>query len=121
MPNQKQALGSWGEERAADYLLKLGYEIVGRNVRSEYGEIDLLVRKGEVLVFVEVKARSSARYGLPEEAITPVKQQHLLACAEHYLQAHPELDGDWRVDVISVRRMAGDLPEIVHFENALDG
>ncbi|HEY4718897.1 MAG TPA: YraN family protein [Anaerolineales bacterium] len=121
MPNQKQVLGSWGEQRAADYLQKRGYELLGRNVRSEYGEIDLLARQGEVLVFVEVKARSTTRFGQPEEAITARKQQHLLDCALDYLQTHPELDGDWRVDVISVRRVKGGQPEILHFENALDG
>lgn len=121
MARQKQALGSWGEERAAEYLLTKGYEIVARNVRGEYGEIDLLARQGKVLVFVEVKARSSAKFGNPEEAITPLKQQHLLDCAEDYLQAHPELDSDWRIDVISVRRVEKGQPEIVHFENALNG
>ena len=121
MPNQKRALGSWGEQRAAEYLQERGYQIVARNVRGEYGEIDLLARQGAVLVFVEVKARSSAQFGHPEEAITPLKQQHLVDSALDYLQAHPDLDGDWRVDVISVRRMKNGRPEILHFENALDG
>ncbi|MEX2144478.1 MAG: YraN family protein [Anaerolineales bacterium] len=121
MPNQKQVLGSWGEQRAAEFLEKLGYLILARNVRSEYGEIDLLARQGQVLVFVEVKARSSTAFGQPEEAITPLKQQRLLDCAQDYLQAHPEMDGDWRVDVVSIRRVQGEQPEILHFENALDG
>lgn len=121
MPNQKQALGSWGEQRAAEYLQEHGYQIVARNVRGEYGEIDLLARQGEVLVFVEVKARSSEQFGNPEEAITPLKRQHLLDCALDYLQVHLEPEGDWRVDVISVRRMKNGRPEILHFENALDG
>lgn len=121
MPNQKQALGSWGEQRAAEYLQQHGYQIVARNVRGEYGEIDLLARYEDVLVFVEVKARSSEQFGNPEEAITPLKRQHLLDCALEYLQAHPDLEGDWRVDVISVRRMNNSRPEILHFENALDG
>jgi len=121
MANQKQALGSWGEQRAAEFLEKRGYQIVARNVRGEYGEIDLLARHGKVLVFVEVKARSSSQFGHPEEAVTPAKQQHLMDCAEDYLQAHPEMDGDWRVDVISVRQMKNGRHEILHFENALDG
>ena len=120
MPAQKQSLGRWGEEVAAQYLMSLGYEILERNVRTEYGELDLVTRQGAQLIFVEVKARSSADFGEPEEAVTPAKQQHLLDAAESYLQAHPEFEGDWHVDVIAVRRLKGRNPEIVHFENALN-
>ncbi|MEX2160444.1 MAG: YraN family protein [Anaerolineales bacterium] len=120
MTDQKQAMGRWGEERAAEYLQTNGYKLLSRNLRGEYGEIDLLAQQGDVLVFVEVKARSSADYGHPEEAITAAKQQHLLDSALDYLQAHPEFDGDWRVDVISVTRTQAGRPEILHFENALN-
>src|SRR3989304_3764889 len=114
MPNQKQALGGWGEQRAADYLQKRGYEILARNVRGEYGEIDLLARQGEGLVFVEVKARSTTRFGQPEEAITARKQQHLLDCALDYFQAHPELEGESLGAVSSVRQVKAGQPEILH-------
>jgi putative endonuclease len=71
-------------------------------------------------VFVEVKTRSSTAYGLPEDSITPRKQAHLLAAAQAYLQAHPELEGDWRIDVIAVQRQpAHPKPVITHFENAI--
>ena len=119
MTNQKQALGSWGEQRAAEYLESLGYEILARNVRSEYGEIDLLARHASALVFVEVKTRSSVDFGHPEDSVTLSKQQHLFDSAIDYFQAHPELNGDWRVDVISVSRTPSGQPEILHFENAL--
>lgn len=119
MANQKRALGSWGEQLAAEFLQKQGYKIVERNVRSDHGEIDLLARNGDVLVFVEVKARSSAEYGNPEEAVTAAKQQHMVDSALDYLQAHPQFDGDWRIDVISVTRVPGKAPEILHFENAI--
>lgn len=119
MAGQKQSLGRWGEDRAAEYLKAKGYEILGRNIRTEYGEIDLLAGHKDVLIFVEVKARSSQRYGHPEESITENKQQHMAEAAESYLQSHPDHDGDWRVDVISVYRRAGKPPDILHFENAL--
>lgn len=119
MTSQKKALGLWGEQRAAEFLQDQGYEILDRNVRSEYGEIDLLARHGNALVFVEVKTRSSNAFGYPEEAVTELKQQHMQDCALAYLQAHPEVEGDWRVDVIAVSRVPGAKPEIVHFENAL--
>lgn len=119
MGNQKQTLGRWGEEAAADYLQAKGYHILDRNPRNEYGEIDLVARQGTCTVFVEVKTRSSKKFGFPEEAVTPAKQQHMLEAAQTYLQANPDLDGDWRLDVIAIRRLSGGAPEILHFENAL--
>ncbi|MBX3049238.1 MAG: YraN family protein [Anaerolineales bacterium] len=121
MSRQKQALGRWGEQQAADYLAQRGYQILGRNLHGAYGEIDLLARHQGTLVFIEVKTRTSARFGLPEEAITPAKQQHLIHSAEEYLQAHPELAGDWRIDVVSILRQPGGAPQIQHFENAVQG
>lgn len=118
MSSPKQNLGRWGEARAAEFLAAAGYEIIERNWRCEYGEIDLIVRRAGVLVFVEVKARSSKRFGYPEEAVTPAKQQHLIEAAQTYLQEHPGQDGDWRIDVIAVQR-AADGPQIHHIENAV--
>ncbi len=68
---------------------------------------------------MEVKTRTSLRYGLPEEAITPKKMEHMQAAAQAYIQSHPEMGGDWRVDVISIFRCPSGEPEIIHFENAL--
>lgn len=117
MGSRKQSLGQWGEQRAAEHLLAKGYTILERNWRCEYGEIDLIARQEEVLVFVEVKARSSERYGHPEQAVTTSKQQHLYESSLTYLQTHPELNGDWRIDVIAITRGPGG-PLIEHFENA---
>jgi putative endonuclease len=115
----RREFGLWGENIAANYLRKNGYEIVDRNVYTKYGEIDLVVGQGDCIVFVEVKTRSSTAFGLPEEAITEQKQVHLLESAQAYLQMHPKLSGDWRIDVIAVQRFSQDQePEIVHFENA---
>lgn len=121
MSKQKQSLGRWGEEAAARYLAERGYEILARNVRTKFGELDLVMQQGKQLVFVEVKARSGNQFGQPEEAVTPAKQRHLAEAAESYLQANPQLGGDWRVDVIAINRTSGKDLEIVHFENALSG
>jgi putative endonuclease len=118
MSSSKQGLGRWGETRAADFLDSQGYQIVERNWRCEYGEIDLIARQDAVLVFIEVKARSSKQFGYPEEAVIPAKQLHLIEAAQTYLQAHPEQDGDWRIDVIAVQR-AADGCQIHHIENAV--
>jgi putative endonuclease len=121
MPTPRQALARWGEDLAEKYLAQKGYTLLAKNARTPYGEIDLVVQQGPITVFVEVKTRTSTAYGLPEEAVTTAKQAHLLASAEAYLQNHPTLEGDWRIDVIAIRRLPRAAPEIVHFENAVSG
>ena len=114
----RQELGHWGEARAAQYLIAKGYTIVDRNVRTPYGEIDLVVKDEEVLVFVEVKTRSGRSFGNAEESITDKKLQHMIDSAEAYLQEHLEHSGDWRIDVIAIHASKKDTPEITHFKNA---
>jgi putative endonuclease len=119
-----RSLGKWGEEIAADFLLEKGYSIVARNWKSPYGEVDLIVRKADILAFVEVKTRSGRNYGWPEEAITPLKQEHLVNSAETYLdEIHAEASMEWQIDVIAI--LAEDLAvgryEIKHYENAVAG
>lgn len=126
----RQELGRWGEQAAAKYLVDQGYTILEQNFRTPYGEIDLIAQRQEffpgegalhpVVIFIEVKTRRSGAFGKPEEAITKVKREHLQAAAQSYIQLHPELADCWRIDVIAIRRdQPGDLPEIIHFENAL--
>lgn len=112
-----QKIGRWGEEAAAQYLQKRGYEILAKNARTPYGEIDLVARLDGVTVFVEVKARTSRRLGLPEEAVTPRKQARMLAAGEHYAAEH-EIDF-WQADVLAVEGRPGQPPLIEHFENVL--
>ena len=121
MKNYRQAMGNWGEKMAEAYLQAKGYQVLGRNIRTPYGEIDLLVTQAGVLVFVEVKTRSSLSYGPPEDGVTGGKQSHLLNSAKFYLQDHLALEQDWRVDVIAILGKPGDEPvEITHFENAIN-
>jgi putative endonuclease len=116
--SSRKKLGQWGEEIAASYLRLKGYTILQHNIRTQYGEIDLLASQADTLIFVEIKTRSSASLGLPEISITPKKFAHMISSAQSYLQAHPEMSSAWRIDVISVLRHAVDQPpEIVHFEN----
>ena len=124
MSDRRKSFGSWGERLAAAYLERRGYVILERNARTSYGEIDLVARQatqgGWETVFVEVKTRHTAAFGLPEAAITARKSQHLLESAQAYLQAHPELDEDWRIDVIAIRRVRdGEAPQVRHFEDAV--
>jgi putative endonuclease len=123
LSQSRQELGRWGEAHAANYLQQQGYTVIARNVRTPYGEIDLIVQhvsEGETIaVFVEVKTRTSKTFGYPEEAITPRKQLNLVSAAQHYLQEHPDLDKNWRIDVIAIERYPERSPIINHFENAL--
>jgi putative endonuclease len=114
--SRNQSIGRWGEQAAADFLCQHGYEITGRNVRTPYGEIDLVARKDGITIFVEVKARIGSSFGPPEVAVTPRKQAHMLACADYYAQQNG-ID-HWQIDVIAVQKVDGK-PEIMHFENAL--
>ena len=117
--SHKQQLGKWGEQTAAVFLTGRGYSILGKNLRTPYGEIDLLAEKDNILIFVEVKTRSNRSFGEPEEAITDDKKAHMVAAAEAYLQGHPECNQDWRIDVISLVRSSPGKVEIRHFENAV--
>ena len=93
------------------------YEILARNIRTPYGEIDIVARQGDITIFVEVKTRTSNKMGLPEESITPRKRGHMLAAADHYAAEH-EID-HWQIDVIAIEGKPGSTPKITYFENAI--
>ena len=78
--------GSWAEDAALRYLLDKGYELIGRNRRAPYGELDLWMKDGEAYVAVEVKQRRGERFGTPLEAITPKKIERMQASAIHLLE-----------------------------------
>ena len=105
MGSPRQSLGAAGEAAAAQALRKAGYQILEANVRTPFGEIDLLARHGAVLCFVEVKTRSSDAFGHPAEAVTPAKQAHLRKAAALILQRR-KWDGDCRFDVVAVMKGA---------------
>ena len=83
----RRQVGDRGEKLAADYLRSRGYDIIESNFRCREGEIDIVARKGETLVFVEVRTRRGRDFGTPEESISPLKQQRLVSLAEAYVQA----------------------------------
>ncbi len=109
-------LGEKGEELAKQFLEKLGYEIIALNWRERKYEIDIIARDKDELVFVEVKTRSTACFGNPEEAVTPKKQKHLVNGADFYIQEN-EIDLECRFDVVAVISNSNQS-EIEHFKNA---
>jgi putative endonuclease len=116
----RQEIGRWGENVAAEYLKNRGYKILGRNIRTPYGELDLITQTSSVTVFVEVKTRTGESYGLPEQSVDEKKQAHILNSARYYLQQNLGFEGDWRVDVIAIQGRP-DQPgvQIEWFENAI--
>jgi putative endonuclease len=117
--DQRQSLGRFGESLAATFLEEQGYSILERNYRTPYGEIDLIAKQGDVIVFTEVKTRANSTLGPPEISITRRKADHIRSAAEYYIQQHPEVHDDWRIDVISVQLDANEIPPLItHFENA---
>ena len=102
MSASRAAWGRRGEELAAGFLQRRGYEILCRNVHCRYGEIDLVCRDGATLAFCEVKLRRSDRFGLPEEGVTPRKLQRLILSAQTYLVGQGLEDADWRIDVVAI-------------------
>ena len=117
MTRDNQRLGKWGEEAVAVYLAEHGYQILARNARTPYGEIDIITKQGDITIFVEVKTLRSSKDFFPEQNVTARKQAHMLACAEHYA-AENAID-HWQIDVIAVEGKLGREPKITHFENAV--
>ena len=120
MPNDKKALGDFGEDAACSYLKKKRYRIECRNFTCRMGEIDIVARKGKYVVFAEVKLRRNADFGEAKEFVTPNKQRRVIAAAEYWLMKHPtELQP--RFDVVEVYAPEGMRtirPEINHIEDA---
>ena len=107
--------GIRGEEIAADYLVKIGYEIIERNYRYKHSEIDLIAKNNGFLVFVEVKTRRSTKFGQPEEFVTPRQEAKIQAGAEEYiLKTH--WHGPIRFDIVSI--VTGNSVSVTHFEDA---
>ena len=102
MPTRRQQTGRYGEALAERYLIEAGYEIIAKNWRCAAGELDLIARQGETLVFVEVRARRGAQLGSPEESITPAKQAKLIELAYTFLAENALENDTWRIDVIAI-------------------
>lgn len=99
---QKKEKGAWGEAIAAKFLKKLGYKIIDKNIHFQCGEIDLVAKDGDEVVFVEVKARSTNSHGSPLESITPQKLQKLHRSVQLYMEKHNLREEEIRIDVIGI-------------------
>ncbi len=119
---KRRDTGILGEKLACDFLGRNGYHIIETNYRCPEGEIDIIARHGEMLVFVEVRTKRSRRFGSPEESITPAKMEKLRTVAARYGQSHRNLPASWRIDVVAVQmERSGQVSRIEIIENAVDG
>ncbi|WEO79336.1 YraN family protein [Cryobacterium sp. SO2] len=113
---RKDEVGRRGEDRAAEYLLQAGYTLVERNWRCTQGEIDLIVARGDDVVFVEVKTRSGTAFGHPFEAITVAKLARLRRLAGAWCEQSDLHPRRIRIDAVAVIARPGREPEIEHLE-----
>jgi len=117
---KRRDTGILGERLARDFLQNKGYHITETNFRCSYGEIDIIARDKDCLVFVEVRTKKSFSFGTPEESITPAKKARLRATASHYLQTHDDLPQQWRIDFVAVELNSRNEPSRIELiENAV--
>ena len=119
MLNQRQQFGAIGETIAARHLKKKGYKILDRNYRTKLGEIDIVAKDKDTIVFVEVKARRSSQYGSPKWAVTPKKQRKISMAALFYLKETKQIRAKARFDVVSITAIEEE-PRIEIIKNAFE-
>ena len=116
MPN-KIEIGMAAQKTAMEFLRAKGLKLIEANFRTPAAEIDLIMKAGDYIVFVEVKYRQNQKYGFPREAVNTRKQQKIKKAALHYIARRRIKDQDFRFDVVEVLESPGG-PEINHIENA---
>lgn len=102
MLNQRQIFGEKGESIAVRYLKKKGYKILEKNYRTKLGEIDIIAKDKDTIVFVEVKSRRSWQFGNPKGAVTPAKQRKISKVALYYLKTNDRSNAKARFDVVTI-------------------
>lgn len=119
-PEARPARGGAAEDAACRHLEKIGFAVVQRNFRSRDGEIDIVARKGPLLVFVEVRSREDADFGSPEDTVGTRKRRRVAAAARRYLaQASPDSWREARFDVIAIEG-SGERAVLRHYPAAFD-
>jgi len=115
---KRHEVGKIGEKLAVKYLEQNNYKIIKQNFRCKQGEIDIIaLDKGEI-VFIEIKARASLKYGLPSESVTKYKLKHIYKTAEYYLYSRNLLNENTRIDVIEVY-IKNNQVKINHLEQVI--
>lgn len=116
----KQEIGKLGEDIATNYLIEKGYIILDRNFECRQGEIDIIAKDKEEIVFIEVKTRTSDKYGTPSEAVNKIKQKHMLQSIKYYLYIKNLNQEFIRIDVIEVY-IKNNTFKVNHIKQAFEG
>lgn len=118
MTKPNRHIGNDAEDLACEFLLKKGWEILDRNYYSGHSEIDIIAKDKTFIVFIEVKMRSSTRFGQPFEHVTEAKVEHVFKAAESWVIKRGLEDAPMRFDVIGILTKKGQEPEINHIPDA---
>jgi putative endonuclease len=102
--NLRQKFGKFGEDLAVRYLKRKGYQVLCRNYRTRFGEIDIIAKDSDTLVFVEVKSRQTSSFGNPKYSITHEKQKRISKTALYYLKINDQSNCRARFDVVTVTK-----------------
>ena len=122
MKRVRSEVGAWGEAIATKHLESQGYTVLHRNWRHGHGELDIVACKAELVVFVEVRARTSDAFGAPEESISPRKRAKLIETAQAYLDEHGLNEAQWQIDVIVIELDAKNaVKRLEQIEAAIEG
>jgi putative endonuclease len=117
----RQEVGKLGEKAAQKFLKKRGYRICETGFRCRHGEIDIIARHKDYLVFVEVRTKSNLDFGTPEESITQAKKERLIASALTYTTTHQDISPLWRIDVVAIELDDKGKPKRIELiENAVE-
>jgi putative endonuclease len=117
----RQQVGKLGEKTAQKFLKKRGYRIRETGFRCRHGEIDIIARQKDCLVFIEVRTKSNLDFGTPEESITQAKKEKLIASALRYVTTHQNIPSLWRIDVVAIELDdKGKAKRIELIENAVE-
>ncbi len=121
MGRENRDVGKRGELLAAGFLKRKGYKILGANIRTPFGELDLVARQGAVIVFVETKTRVTDSLGPPFLSVTKEKAARIVRNALFYLKRYGKADAFWRIDIVSVKLNARqEVEHIEVIENAVE-
>lgn len=112
--NKINKIANIGEKLAQQYLVKKNYLIVKTNIKYRCGEIDIVAKKGKILIFIEVKTRTNWQYGYPEEAFNYQKQQKLAEAINTYLYKN-NIQNNWQIDLITID-LLGKIASLRHYQ-----
>jgi len=119
MSQARQSLGKFGEDLACQALERRGYAILARRYRRRGGELDIVARDGQIVVFVEVKTREGCEFGAGAESVTSLKRRRMASVALDYMARHNLVERPCRFDVVSID-MNGQEPRVELYQNAFD-